>query len=108
MTIVGSGLATVSTVVGSSTITIGAPALPTGTFVLGTPGDTTLIGAGYTEVGSTGLEVWKATTTTGAPTGRSRHTAVWTGSKMIVWGGDNGAYLNTGGQWLTFSYYVKN
>ena len=30
---------------------------------------------------------WLATTTTGAPGGRSLHTAVWTGSEMIVWGG---------------------
>jgi N-acetylneuraminic acid mutarotase len=30
---------------------------------------------------------WVATTTTGAPDGRSLHTAVWTGSEMIVWGG---------------------
>ncbi len=31
--------------------------------------------------------VWTATTTTGAPSARGLHTAVWTGSKMIVWGG---------------------
>jgi N-acetylneuraminic acid mutarotase len=30
---------------------------------------------------------WTATTTTGAPTGRASHTAVWTGNRMIVWGG---------------------
>lgn len=30
---------------------------------------------------------WRATTTVGAPEGRWLHTAVWTGSKMIVWGG---------------------
>ncbi len=28
---------------------------------------------------------WTATSRTGAPTGRWRHTAVWTGSRMIVW-----------------------
>ena len=28
------------------------------------------------------------------------HTAVWTGSEMIVWGGvDSGSYLNTGGRY---------
>ena len=37
------------------------------------------------------------------PLPRSRHTAVWTGTEMIVWGGygilhDAGAYLNTGGR----------
>jgi hypothetical protein len=28
---------------------------------------------------------WTATTTTNAPSGRLDHTAVWTGSEMIVW-----------------------
>ena len=30
---------------------------------------------------------WTATSTTNAPTARVTHTAVWTGSEMIVWGG---------------------
>ena len=30
---------------------------------------------------------WAPLTTTNAPTARFRHTAVWTGSRMIVWGG---------------------
>jgi N-acetylneuraminic acid mutarotase len=52
---------------------------------------------------------WTATTTTGAPTVRYLHTAVWTGSRMIVWGGLNGStYLNDGGQWRTVSLYRKN
>jgi hypothetical protein len=33
---------------------------------------------------------WVATTTAGAPSGRFVHTAVWTGEKMIIWGGDAG------------------
>src|SRR5947208_628851 len=33
------------------------------------------------------IDNWTATTTTNAPTGRTEHTAVWTGSEMIVWGG---------------------
>src|SRR5207253_1493057 len=32
-------------------------------------------------------DTWTATNTTNAPTARSEHTAVWTGSEMIVWGG---------------------
>jgi hypothetical protein len=41
---------------------------------------------------------WSATTPTNAPASRSNHTAVWTGSSMIVWGGfDNEGFLNTGG-----------
>jgi N-acetylneuraminic acid mutarotase len=34
-----------------------------------------------------GTDSWAATTTTDAPTGRAYHTAVWTGSEMLVWGG---------------------
>lgn len=43
---------------------------------------------------------WTATSTTGAPTPRFLHTAVWTGSRMIVWGGNiggAGTVVNTGG-----------
>ncbi len=46
---------------------------------------------------------WTPTTSSNAPTGRSAHTAVWTGTEMIVWGGyevpmgTNG--LNTGGRY---------
>jgi N-acetylneuraminic acid mutarotase len=43
---------------------------------------------------------WTATTTVNAPLGRSGHTAVWTGSEMIVWGGDSASgALNTGGRY---------
>src|SRR5205814_678772 len=38
---------------------------------------------------------WMAVTTTGAPAGRELHTAVWTGSEMIVWSGyRNGRSFN--------------
>jgi len=44
--------------------------------------------------------LWTAITTTGAPTAREEHTAVWTGSEMIVWGGRDAStpvkYVNTG------------
>ena len=46
-----------------------------------------------------GVEPWTATTTTNAPSVRRYHRAVWTGSEMIVWGGFNGSYLNTGGRY---------
>ena len=43
---------------------------------------------------------WAVTSTINAPTGRWLHTAVWTGSQMIVWGGTAEArYLNTGGRY---------
>jgi N-acetylneuraminic acid mutarotase len=43
---------------------------------------------------------WETTTTSNAPSARYLHTAVWTGSEMIIWGGynDSGA-LNTGGRY---------
>jgi hypothetical protein len=46
-------------------------------------------------------DTWTATTTANAPVGRQRHTAVWTGSEMIVWGGDlgGGSAVNTGGRY---------
>jgi N-acetylneuraminic acid mutarotase len=45
-----------------------------------------------------GTDSWTATSTTNAPSSRSEHTAVWTGSEMIIWGGQDsdGDNLNTG------------
>ena len=42
-------------------------------------------------------DTWTATSTTNAPEARTGHTAVWTGSEMIVWGGGSG--FNTGGRY---------
>ncbi len=46
-------------------------------------------------------DTWTATSTTDAPAARFFHTAVWTGSEMIIWGGqdDNLQYLDTGGRY---------
>ncbi|HEY2046941.1 MAG TPA: hypothetical protein VGG93_10215, partial [Candidatus Udaeobacter sp.] len=45
--------------------------------------------------------IWTATSSANAPSVRFRHTAVWTGSEMIVWGGtpDGINALNTGGRY---------
>lgn len=43
---------------------------------------------------------WTATSTAGAPSSRASHTAVWAGSKMIVWGGSGSnhtTFFNDGG-----------
>src|SRR5438477_1698558 len=40
-------------------------------------------------------DTWTATSLTNAPTARYGHTAVWTGSEMILWGGGS----NTGGRY---------
>jgi len=45
---------------------------------------------------------WTATSTTNVPEARENHTAVWTGTEMIVWGGFNEEVfeaLNTGGRY---------
>jgi hypothetical protein len=44
-----------------------------------------------------GANSWITTSTTNAPTARSSHTAVWTGTEVIVWGG--GFFNNTGGRY---------
>lgn len=56
------------------------------------------------QVGSSGgrynpsTDTWVLTSTAGAPSARTNHTAVWTGSKMIVWGGfTDSAAVSTGG-----------
>ena len=52
---------------------------------------------------------WTATSTTNAPDGRENHTAVWTGSEMIVWGGfidlntTGGRYNPTTDSWTATS-----
>jgi hypothetical protein len=44
-----------------------------------------------------GTNAWTITSTTNAPHARRNHTAVWTGSEMIVWGGRDA--WNTGGRY---------
>jgi N-acetylneuraminic acid mutarotase len=44
-------------------------------------------------------DTWTPTSLTNAPSARNSHTAVWTGSEMIIWGGWNGPALNTGGRY---------
>ena len=55
---------------------------------------------------------WSLVPNTGTPTARVNHTALWTGSEMIIWGGwdginpgDPGA-LNTGGRLREYSFKV--
>jgi len=46
-------------------------------------------------------DTWSATSTTNAPTARWRHSAVWTGNEIIVWGGYGGEdeFFNSGGRY---------
>ena len=53
-----------------------------------------------------GTDSWTATSTANVPLARWDHTAVWTGSEMIVWGGFNDSihdHLNTGGRYCASS-----
>jgi N-acetylneuraminic acid mutarotase len=51
---------------------------------------------------SPGTDNWIATSTNDAPTARQFHTAIWTGSEMIVWSGNDGfSFLNTGERYRT-------
>jgi N-acetylneuraminic acid mutarotase len=50
---------------------------------------------------------WTSTATAGAAA-RGGHTAVWTGMRMIVWGGYDGVALNIGGRYTILSLYAKN
>src|SRR6266542_4222919 len=71
-----------------------------GGFLQGSGGDP------YTDTGGTytpSTDSWVPTNRTNAPTGRELHTAVWSGSEMIVWGGysyvGDDHYWNTGGRY---------
>jgi hypothetical protein len=45
-------------------------------------------------------DTWTALPPANAPSPRACHTAVWTGTEMIVWGGNNSpSYLRTGGRY---------
>ncbi len=62
------------------------------------PANTSLDTGGRYHAGS---GMWTNTSTLGAPAARGGHTAVWTGTEMIVWGGYDGGgqALNTGGRY---------
>src|SRR5262249_25544458 len=45
------------------------------------------------------VDAWTSTSITNAPTGRIGHSAVWTGSEMIVWGGEDVGETATGGRY---------
>ena len=62
----------------------------TGTEMIVWGGGLLVIPVAYFDTGgryNPGTDSWTATSTTGAPHARYCHTAVWTGSEMIVWGG---------------------
>jgi N-acetylneuraminic acid mutarotase len=72
-------------------------------------GDDALIVGGTNTGGryNLALDAWTPTSTVSAPSGRHLHTALWTGSEMIIWGGlsgnipfkDGGRYNPTTNVW---------
>ena len=45
-------------------------------------------------------DTWASTSSVGAPSARTYHTAIWTGNVMVVWGGyDDASALATGGRY---------
>jgi len=45
------------------------------------------------------IDTWSTLSNKDAPSGRSNHKAVCTGTEMIVWGGTDGGFLNSGGRY---------
>ena len=85
----------------ASVITNGAPAARSGTTVVWT-GDKMIVWGGEGvggELNTGGRLVfsnpetpssWQTIATTGAPSARKGHSAIWTGTRMIIWGGGQG------------------
>ena len=67
--------------------------------VWGGQGSTTALNSGgqLAFASSVPLAAWQNLNTNGAPSARYGHTAVWTGQKMIVWGGRNGGVFSGDG-----------
>src|SRR2546423_12018120 len=64
----------------------------------GSYGEASLGGGRYSPT----TDSWSSVSTTNEPVYRWAHTAVWTGTEMIVWGGlpcSGCGYLNTGGRY---------
>ena len=79
---------------GGPSLTFDHTAIWTGTEMIVWGGKTSPVGGGnpvntgarFNPISSS----WTPLPTAGAPSARSRHTAIWTGTNMIVWGGING------------------
>jgi hypothetical protein len=71
-----------------------------GGLVLSATENTALLNAGYVRIGTTTTtDSWQQRVNGTPPSARYSHTAVWTGSEMIVWGGYGGGVLNDGGRY---------
>lgn len=78
----------------------GQSGVPSGGIILSDdPNAAELIAAGYVKIGAVSLpsKEWSLGASGEPPSQRSSHTAVWTGSEMIVWGGFDGTSYEGGG-----------
>jgi len=82
--------------VGHSAVWTGREMIIWGGGVPNPPGPTILLNGGARYDPRT--DTWAPLSTTGAPTGRSNPTALWTGSEMLIWGGEP-PLTNTGGRY---------
>ena len=93
----------------------GQSGVASGGLVLSAAENTALVNAGYVRIGiATTSDAWQQRGSGPPPAGRGRHTAVWTGSEMIVWGGGGfgvsipgiaggGRYNPAGNHWTIFA-----
>ena len=104
-----------SNLVGALPASVVQSALPSGTTVVSMLAqDPSLLNNGYQFLMTVPSPPWVSGSTTGAPSARIGHSALWDGQHMIVWGGNAGSgspvYVNTGGlydpvadQWTSIS-----
>ena len=91
-----------STLTGATTLTPSFTANSAGTYTLQlTVSDGVLSASDNVILSTLDTWQWQLITLTNAPSWRYHHTAVWTGSEMIVWGGagTGGVPFNTGGRY---------
>ena len=71
------------------------------TVVSSNPQDAGLLTNGFAYFSSIAAPAWRNGTSTDVPTGRSGHSAVWTGQELMVWGGNIGTttYFRSGGRY---------
>ena len=75
-------------------------ALPGALLASLSPNDAQLSALGYSKVQTFPGHDWVPSVATSAPSPRQRHTAIWTGTSLIVWGGEvSGLLSNQGGEY---------
>jgi N-acetylneuraminic acid mutarotase len=84
-----------------------ATAVWTGTEMVVWGGHAGMTGTGNNDGGryNAAEDQWRSVSLEGAPSPRSGHTAVWTGTEMIVWGGSSHSPLATGERTATGGRY---